>query len=1496
MRKYLHKKLLLHHFLMLFAALMVTSASFAQTPGLIVRPASTSGAAILDPNSDGYVSTAATGFPGASDVGAGISEIPYRPFPTISSEPLGDLQNGAAGGHVDLAPPSPVQAYFNGQNLMFRFRVGGTSTAIRGYSVLIDNNNSATGTGANPGFEYEVLFSSNSDVKVIAHNGSSSQTIFTGAATQYAQRAVAASIGSGDTDFFYDFFVPLTVFGNGISASTPLRMVGSTVNKAQGALIDPTAIADVGGINYQAYNADAPAAWRALLGIFPPTTPAQLQTPGIAPVASTAPFLISPITTTSTSISGTSIEAPGSLVTVIRTTTQGATQTTTQICGGANQLTCPTVGADGTWTLTNIPAGTLTAGSIITARVTAPGETISPVSNAVTVTTVQCTPPAAPRITGTQSAPRGPNKVFTIIPSINGPQVLTFYNTTNPTQPTVVHTSEVLNLTAGSTYVVAGFVLDQTITGNYQVTTTPTSANVNAPNCTSLLSNTICAGGGSNTFTVNPNILTITGVIYGAVTQTITSSPTPTQVPANLASIIVSIDYGGVTSGSLVLYRNGIATNVKEAITGNATTRTLNVTDVTPAITAGDILTVRTEVASTGCTALSNASANPLSVVGFTTTPTINQPDCGLVTTLSGTSTEPAGTVIQFYLGGTAGADNGTLVTRSGTTTPITATVTSTGVWAADLTAAAGGGLPAGTAITARALATGSIRSVNSNAVTATPNPTGVLTVNSPITEGATTVSGTAPASANGATITLYIEGTPFPTTATVNNGAWTVSGISSLELFAGASVSATFTPTAGGCESALANPVIVTCNTPATTFTLAPVTTTVCGGTTVSVTLSGSEFGISYRLLLPDGTESGTSVVGTGGPITLVSGPLTNLTISDVTRTLRYRARRVSGTNCDAISTNTTTVTVRPQPVTTGLVITNANQSICPGQAVSFSITGTNSAYNYQFLNEATGLPVGSPTPGATNAIIVQAGQVNTFTTFSLRVTPRTGTEPCSITLPGQATAAIRNPSITNIVFPEASNICVGGATTIFVATEQGTNFRYVIRRRLGATNNPSVDPALIQTGVTDINGNFTGTGGLVGITTGPLTTGPATYYVQVTETGTNTCGTLTLLNTATVQVNNGVEQADAGLDTIACGSTVVLQGNDVTPGIGTWGQVSGPSTARFINPNNPTSSVEGLIPGGVYVFEWTARITCGASTSTSQDRVTITLNCPATYTIAVPNYRNLYTNGNVLATASDSDGVITSATITMGSLPPGTALSQEAGTVGNIFVMNAAALEEGVYPLSITLTDEFGVPTNLSIIIRILGNAPVVVPLPVELVYFTAVVRDNQAHLQWLTASEDDNDRFEVQRSQDGKSFEIIGTVKGQGTTSLETKYEYTDRTPVQGTVYYRLKQVDFDGDFAFSNVIAVNAKGLANELTTQVYPNPFQDRVKISLTSPNDQTVELVLYDLNGRRVMTQSLEVEAGLNKLELDLQKLGKGMYILKILGQGMDSTTKIMKN
>ncbi|MBD1397188.1 T9SS type A sorting domain-containing protein [Pontibacter sp. JH31] len=263
------------------------------------------------------------------------------------------------------------------------------------------------------------------------------------------------------------------------------------------------------------------------------------------------------------------------------------------------------------------------------------------------------------------------------------------------------------------------------------------------------------------------------------------------------------------------------------------------------------------------------------------------------------------------------------------------------------------------------------------------------------------------------------------------------------------------------------------------------------------------------------------------------------------------------------------------------------------------------------------------------------------------------------------------------------------------------------------------------------------------------------------------------------------------------------------------------------------------------------------------------------------------------MLAVASDSDGGIASAILLAGSLPPGVSLN---ATNGDIFVVNPDALVTGLYTFTVRLADVTGATTDITLTLEILENSPVIIPLPVELVYFTATVRNNQATLQWLTASEQDNDRFEIERSADAKSFEKIGTVKGKGTSSVENKYEYADRTPVQGTVYYRLKQVDLDGEFAYSKVIAVNAKGLASELSTQVYPNPFPGMVKLTLTAPQKQAAEMVIYDMNGRQVLRKTLELEAGVNSMELQLQQLQSGMYFLKIVSDGMESTTKLIRN
>ena len=99
-------------------------------------------------------------------------------------------------------------------------------------------------------------------------------------------------------------------------------------------------------------------------------------------------------------------------------------------------------------------------------------------------------------------------------------------------------------------------------------------------------------------------------------------------------------------------------------------------------------------------------------------------------------------------------------------------------------------------------------------------------------------------------------------------------------------------------------------------------------------------------------------------------------------------------------------------------------------------------------------------------------------------------------------------------------------------------------------------------------------------------------------------------------------------------------------------------------------------------------------------------------------------------------------------------------------------------------------------------LGQAPEI-PLPVEMLYFNAKIDGTDAILEWATASELNNDRFEVERSLDGINYEYIGEVEGNGTTDLQVVYQFIDIAPRQGLNYYRLKQVDYDGAFEYSDV---------------------------------------------------------------------------------------------
>ncbi|MBA3900770.1 MAG: T9SS type A sorting domain-containing protein [Bacteroidetes bacterium] len=159
------------------------------------------------------------------------------------------------------------------------------------------------------------------------------------------------------------------------------------------------------------------------------------------------------------------------------------------------------------------------------------------------------------------------------------------------------------------------------------------------------------------------------------------------------------------------------------------------------------------------------------------------------------------------------------------------------------------------------------------------------------------------------------------------------------------------------------------------------------------------------------------------------------------------------------------------------------------------------------------------------------------------------------------------------------------------------------------------------------------------------------------------------------------------------------------------------------------------------------------------------------------------------------------------------------------------------------------------------------------------------NEVQLNWSTASEINADYFQVQRSKDALSFETIGGVKANGTTMSVSDYKFTDSKPINGVSYYRLKQMDFDGKFDFSILVAVDFKNLTSK--TQIYPNPFTDYITIETTNKSLGNVKL--FDLSGRVVFEKHFDNSAS----KIDLSSLMPGFYIITF---NQNESFKIIKN
>ena len=184
----------------------------------------------------------------------------------------------------------------------------------------------------------------------------------------------------------------------------------------------------------------------------------------------------------------------------------------------------------------------------------------------------------------------------------------------------------------------------------------------------------------------------------------------------------------------------------------------------------------------------------------------------------------------------------------------------------------------------------------------------------------------------------------------------------------------------------------------------------------------------------------------------------------------------------------------------------------------------------------------------------------------------------------------------------------------------------------------------------------------------------------------------------------------------------------------------------------------------------------------------------------------------------------------------------------------------------------------------------------LPVDLTYFDArVIDDHRASLQWATASEINNSHFEIERSYDGRAFETVGEVAGNGNSQHQITYRYLDETisPTENNVFYRLKQVDFDGAFEYSDIRVVRFDALGNHLNLVAYPNPITDDLTLMVGLSQGENYNIQAVDMQGTRVFEENYTFTNGIHRI--NTAQWASGMYILKVASEQGSEHIKVMK-
>jgi len=185
----------------------------------------------------------------------------------------------------------------------------------------------------------------------------------------------------------------------------------------------------------------------------------------------------------------------------------------------------------------------------------------------------------------------------------------------------------------------------------------------------------------------------------------------------------------------------------------------------------------------------------------------------------------------------------------------------------------------------------------------------------------------------------------------------------------------------------------------------------------------------------------------------------------------------------------------------------------------------------------------------------------------------------------------------------------------------------------------------------------------------------------------------------------------------------------------------------------------------------------------------------------------------------------------------------------------------------------------------------------LPVTLVNFSGQRQASSTVLNWTVAQEQNVLRYEINRSGDGANWTRAGEVNSLGNAAAQRSYSFVDNSAAAGKQYYRLRTVDQNGAFKFSNIIIVNGVKTSQLSLGGLFPNPVAATLNLVVNAPAKENVTVYLFDVLGRQVKTQQQTIEAGANTVDVNVSRMRSGTYVVKLISEneGVSAVERFVK-